>query len=160
MGEAKRRKRMEADFGKSKLKTEAGSPASGELQRQLGEQLELLRLVCYNFDEGHEVVAKHIAVSVRVLVHDTGASHSLLSQLGMKDIGYVDTAHPFDPDNLLSYFGLISIEMGPGGTRYIPPLDGRGTGRRLRFQAWWFAPVFAGQAVGPPTLGWLCHVET
>jgi hypothetical protein len=121
-----------------------------ELQRQLEEQIELLRLVCANFDAGHEVAAKHIAVSVRVLVHDTRQSHSLLSQLGLKDRDFVDTAHRFDPENLLPYHGLIAVSLGAGGTRYIAPLDQGRTRNLLPFAAWWSATIFASQPVEPP----------
>jgi hypothetical protein len=42
---------------------------------------------------------ERLAVSLRVLLHDTNTSHSLLGQLGKKNIKFVDAALDFDPKN-------------------------------------------------------------
>lgn len=56
-----------------------------ELNARLAEHLEWLRASAKRFDERHTSEAKRIAVVVRSLVHDTAASRSLLTQLGMRD---------------------------------------------------------------------------
>ena len=40
-----------------------------ELQTELREQLALLRHACQAYDGGLEAIAKHISVSLRVLLH-------------------------------------------------------------------------------------------
>lgn len=59
---------------------------------QLDRQLGYLERSCDLFDQGYEPEAARIAVVLRVLLHDTTKSHSLLAQLGMKDtLRLVDT---------------------------------------------------------------------
>ncbi len=50
---------------------------------QLEEQVAFLRHSAALFDAGADAEAKRIAVVIRVLVHDTPRSHSLLAQLGL-----------------------------------------------------------------------------
>jgi hypothetical protein len=51
-----------------------------ELKKQLEDQLLLLKILAECYDSGSVVVAKSIATAVRLLVHDTQFSHSLLGQ--------------------------------------------------------------------------------
>lgn len=55
-----------------------------ELLEHLDEQLAFLRSSAQQFDAGNEVEAKRMATGVRLLVHDTRASVSLLAQLAAK----------------------------------------------------------------------------
>lgn len=55
------------------------------LVAHLVEQLQFLDASCAAFDAGAEIEAKRLAVSLRVLLHDTASSHSVLGQLGEKD---------------------------------------------------------------------------
>jgi hypothetical protein len=121
------------------------------LLRKLGEQHEILeRLGALSalFDDGTPLLALPLATAVRVLVHDTGNSKSLLNQLGEKDsLRFVDTAAHIDARNLAATPGLVIAELMMGsGARWVPPLNGgsSGTSRRhrpLRFRAWWTMPV-------------------
>jgi hypothetical protein len=43
-----------------------------ELKRELVEQLSLLRHACETFDRGMEAAGKHIALTIRVLIHEKG----------------------------------------------------------------------------------------
>ena len=54
------------------------------LQDHLERQIRYLRRSCALVDAGHEDEAQRIAVTLRVLLHDTRKSKSLLSQLGVK----------------------------------------------------------------------------
>ena len=86
--------------------------------------------------------AKRLAVSLRVLLHDTKNSHSLLGQLGRKN-NFVDTALEFDPRNKMTHGGLISVALGPPRTRYVAMLDDTPKVSQLDdFDVWWNAPVF------------------
>ena len=79
-----------------------------DLQDHLGEQRQFLTASCDAFDNGFEGEGKRLATAIRVLFHDTSSSQSLLKQLGVKDrIQMLDTAHPYDPSNLLSHEGLV-----------------------------------------------------
>lgn len=116
-----------------------------DLMQQLHDQLELLRMGCEHFDAGKEVAGKHIALNLRVLLHQTKTSHSLLQQLGLRDGYFIDTAYPLNPKNVLTECGLTAIRLTGGeGARYLPHvLNGGGTvsSRKIQFADWWNNPV-------------------
>lgn len=113
-----------------------------ELEEHLSEQLQFLQASCDAFDNGFDAEAKRIATVIRILVHDTQASHSLLGQLGKKDGYFFDTAPPIDPKNLMSESPLLMI--GLGKDKYLAALDsGPSYAHRYRpFQGWWEDPIF------------------
>ena len=112
-----------------------------ELQAHLDEQLRFLERSADAFDRGFEDEGKRLAVAIRILVHDTNLSHSLLGQVGMKTQPFIDTSLPFDPKNVASHHGLISIRLGGGGAKYVPHLDSGFPARRIPFDQWWNEPV-------------------
>jgi hypothetical protein len=111
-----------------------------DLKRELAEQLALLRHSCETFDRGLEAVGKHIALSIRVLVHEHRQSKALLDQLGLRSIRFFDSAGPLNANNLLSEHNLVGLQAGSQGTKYIP-LVTMGGGpfemRRVPFVNWW-----------------------
>ena len=63
------------------------------LDDNLERQIRYLKRSCALFDQGHEDESQRIAVTLRVLLHDTVHSKSLLGQLGIKTtLQFVDTA--------------------------------------------------------------------
>lgn len=88
-----------------------------ELRRHLCEQLRFLLASATSFDEGFEGEAKRLATTIRVLVHDTKHSKSLLHLLKIKGaIKMHNTAHPFDAGNLMPHQGLVVMKVeAPGG---------------------------------------------
>jgi hypothetical protein len=120
-----------------------------ELNAHLREQIAFLRASADAFDRGFEGEAKRLATSVRVLVHDTGVSQSLLTQLKIKSsLRYEDTADPINPNNLLPTPGLVLLRVttGPnGGGEYVAPLgELLGSNRQnppAQFKDWWERPV-------------------
>jgi len=53
------------------------------------------------FDSGFEAEAKRLAVSLRVLLHDTNSSRALLDQLGVKNkLRFTETSEPMDQYSL------------------------------------------------------------
>ncbi|MYL44582.1 hypothetical protein GLV94_02905 [Virgibacillus halodenitrificans] len=105
----------------------------------LQEQVEFLINSCNSFDKGFYGEAKRIATTIRVLVHDTNRSISLLTQLNSKKIYYYNTAFPFNPNNLLTHLGLISLCPGPTGNDYQPFYDeGPPVNHKWKtFDNWW-----------------------
>ncbi|MFI9580482.1 hypothetical protein ACIHCQ_01210 [Streptomyces sp. NPDC052236] len=85
-----------------------------------------LKASAASFDAGFEAEAKRLAVTIRVLLHNTTNSHSLLDQIGVKEqMAYVDTALRINPLNLLPVGpGLVLMRMTQGvGADYFAPLD-------------------------------------
>jgi hypothetical protein len=114
-----------------------------DLENHLQEQLRFLVRSADAFDQGLEDESKRLATVLRVMLHDTAASRSLLGQLGRKDTPFFDTAEEIAPGNQLGYQGLVAIWSGPGGTKYAPFLDDCPSPPRTRpFEEWWNAPAF------------------
>ncbi|MFC8763562.1 hypothetical protein ACFUAG_23015 [Streptomyces sp. NPDC057193] len=115
-----------------------------DLLEMLDENVAFLRASAASFDAGFEAEAKRLAVTLRVLLHDTASSHSLLDQLGLKDqMAYVDTASRIDPRNLLPAApALVLMRMKSGvGADYFAPLDTPLPPSRIHppapFTSWW-----------------------
>lgn len=112
-----------------------------ELLEHLRDSVGFLDASSASFDAGFFGEAKRLATTIRVLVHDTDKSKSLLSLLKMKTaMGYLNTTHPYDPKNLVSYHGLVGLRIENGNSRYWAPLGegapGR-SGKYVFFPDWW-----------------------
>jgi hypothetical protein len=55
-------------------------------REKLREQLSSIANSCAAYDAGHRSEAVRIGTSLRVLLHDTGKSTSLLTHLGAKQV--------------------------------------------------------------------------
>ena len=115
-----------------------------ELINHLKEQITFMLKSTESYDNGFEGEARRLAVSIRILVHDTSQSKSLLGQLGKKNIVFLDTANRFDPNNLLASNCLTMMryrfENGKSEGRYVAPLDNLPPTRvniKIPFEIWW-----------------------
>lgn len=110
------------------------------LNELLYEQLHYLRTSCKLFDDGQSIEAKRIATSIRVLLHDTSHSKSLLVQTLQKDnLLFLDSSigSPFSGSQL-SYEGLSYLSVGLSGSKFVPVLDDTPiTPQRRKFEQWW-----------------------
>jgi len=118
-----------------------------ELESHLDEQIAFLEASAASYDAGFHGEAKRLAVTIRVLVHDTKHSLSLLGQLDKKALKYFDTAFDYDPSSNMSHGGLVFIEASQGETRYVAMLDDlpRDIVKIVDFEEWWNKPVFVDQ---------------
>lgn len=129
-----------------------------ELEALLEEVLEEIEHEANRFDVGRDAAAKHLAVLIRVLVHDTSKSHSLLGQLGRKAELFVDTVQARDPKDVsATHHGLASMAFPLPGVRlrrdYVAMLDRNvnTAAPRVAFADWWNAVVFASKDMGELT---------
>lgn len=116
-----------------------------ELEAHLLDQLGFIQASADAYDRGFYGEAKRIAVSIRVLVHDTKTSKSLLGQLGRKSELFVDSALPIIPGNKSTHRGLVVTSTIWGtGTTYAAFLDDEicGQATHTDFDTWWNATVF------------------
>lgn len=125
------------------------SRTNQDLRQELREQLELLKLDVDHYDGGRQIVAKNIAARLRVLLHDTSRSRSLLQQLGKKDGAlFHNTANDLpncsNPTTRFSFGGLIDIRFGRDDVDFVPRLDDRvqNESPRMLFDSWWNGIVF------------------
>lgn len=113
-----------------------------DLDANLIEQLAFLESSASAFDNGFAGEAKRLAVTVRVLLHDTPKSTSLLTLLGKKEAKFVDTAAPVNEQNVLSHSSLVQVLVGPSGSTPLPLLDEGPFNRQINFDPWWNGIVF------------------
>lgn len=106
-----------------------------ELIGQLNEHIGFIHNSCALFDVGCGSEAKRVATSIRVLVHDSAMSHSLLGQLGCKEsLDFLSSATPNRVKNIGPYWGLLNISLPK--PIYVPKLN-KDTARPMRFSDWW-----------------------
>lgn len=122
------------------------SQSSDELKAHLADCIGFLNASCTSFDAGFLGEAKRLATTIRVLVHDTKASTSLLTLLGTKStIMFTTTANIDRPGNMAGHLGLVGFQLGSDGASYWAPLDKGPPSRYNRppctFDAWWSEQV-------------------
>jgi hypothetical protein len=113
-----------------------------DLENHLREQISFLQASASSYDSGFMGEAKRLAVIIRVLLHDTHKSTSLMSLLGIKGMNFIDSAYDYDSKNLVSFTGLVLIRKFPGDAEYTPrcKLPPKPTGepeRLIAFDDWW-----------------------
>ncbi len=122
-------------MGKRKL-------TAAELGAHLNEQLGALQRSAQLFDDGYQLEARRMAVTLRIMLHSSKYP-SLLKQLGRDEMDFVDSPQPFDQDNLLSFHGLVSLMFGDGEVSYAAKLDTELPVVPTPFVRWWEGIVFA-----------------
>lgn len=128
---------------------------SQDFKEQFDQQIGFIETSARAYDEGNEPEAKRLAVNLRVLLHDTKNSTSLLKHLGVKYLlPFRNTAGDPPPAGALMVFGggLCSIEatLGEGGgkSRFVPVLDtdpARSSRPLQCFEDWWRGPILNDQ---------------
>lgn len=112
-----------------------------ELLSHLRDSIGFLEGSSASFDAGFVGEAKRLATTIRVLIHDTNNSKSLLGLLKFKtEMAYLNTTHAFRPNNLVSYHGLVGLSMQDGKATYWAPLGDGSPGRSSKyifFPDWW-----------------------
>jgi hypothetical protein len=98
----------------------------------------LKKLIRFNqiYDLGDQSIAKEIAVKLRILFHNTNNSKSLLNQLRLEHIPFVDTSEKFDPRNFMTHHGLLMLLMGSNVGQLSPLLEFSSVKYTL-FEEWW-----------------------
>jgi hypothetical protein len=118
------------------------------LKASLAEQVDFLRASAERFDAGHHHEAKRLALTIRVLVHDTDGSKSLLEQLDLKSkLAFLDThtreeQHGrFQVARQLGWpTGMVVLSMAIGGpTTFRASLgsDKESRSAEAAFDTWW-----------------------
>ena len=122
--------------------------SDNRLKASLAEQVDFLRASAERFDAGHQHEAKRLALTIRVLLHDTDGSKSLLEQLGLKsELRFLDTRTRQEPpagfqvlEQLGWPTGMVVLSMAIGGpTTFRADLGSDQESRpgEVAFDAWW-----------------------
>ena len=102
----------------------------------LRNQLNIIRDYCKLYDSGRSVYAQEIAVKLRILFHHEGRNKSLLRQLRLEHVSFVDTGTKYDPYNIVPHHGLVVLSSTIGvRTEWEPKVDkDKGV---ASFENWW-----------------------
>ena len=138
-----------------------------ELLTKLRSQVGFLKRSAEAFDSGNQDEGERLALHARILLHDTGNSHSLLGQLRVKtSLGYTDTAIHKDRETrdhggglhsqtVTKHAGLVAWKTTSGGSwTYTPILAPDGEERRnppATFDQWWRKPFLKDTSDRPVT---------
>lgn len=132
--------------------------SDSELMNHLYEQLGFLRRSAAHYDEGDFSEAKRLATTLRLLLHDTKQSKSLLRQLDLLNkLRFIDTAGVIEPDKFETLPRgrfrasiAIGVPLAPiawgswKGFRFVARLDDHRTSfRPIPFPTWWNSAVVA-----------------
>lgn len=123
-----------------------------ELIESLNEHINFIKKSAKDYDEGDKSEAKRLANSIDILVHDRGATKSILTNLNLLNkLKFCSLKHITAPGNLFSeaplcYMHVIydSIVTPPIFNIEYKPLfdDVNVIGIRLAFSKWWEEPIF------------------
>jgi len=109
-----------------------------DLVEQLRRQLKFIATSCRAYDQGEIEEALRIAVSLRVLFHDTGSSTSIFTQLGKKgSVHLISTIGLGKTDQELGSSMVLSIPIMLTMNGVQPPLEDGPQPRVITCDAWW-----------------------
>lgn len=116
-----------------------------ELQEQWNNHMVFLESSCDSFDKGLFIEAKRLAVSLRVLFHQTSKSFALCNQLNYENqLLLWSSAYLYTPSNLLSSWTLLNVVLGEKGKMTYAPILKTNNGRTffLNVDDWWNEIIF------------------
>ena len=113
------------------------SLSTAELKTIFKIEIQFLKNSCESFDNDFKDEAMRIATVIRVLLHDTSSSVSLLEQLNLKSIKFYDSAEDFDPKSLMSHHGLVGLTLGGGTNASFYAGLGKKEYKMVLFDEWW-----------------------
>ena len=110
-----------------------------EFENQLANHLRFIRNSCDEYDKGFTDEALRIAVSLRVLFHDTKNSTSLLTHLNRKEEVQLISTFATDqlkiPNTNINWHTVIPLMITSKGVK--PPLETWKTRRIIGVEEWW-----------------------
>lgn len=108
-----------------------------ELEQHLLSQIGYLQRSIGDFDGGQVDEYRRLALTIRVLAHESRTSRSLLGQLGLR--GEIRAySPPVNPNNLMTEFTVAGTRLTDVGIGYFPVLKSAAAISRLvSFDAWW-----------------------
>lgn len=113
----------------------------------LVEQTDFLLSSAISYDNDNDAEAKRIATSIRLFVHDTRHTVSLMTHLDKKDkVHFLSSGQPVIDNNLAPSWRLLSITLQKNReVRYQPLCASKWqepSEKRLPFEVWWEETVF------------------
>jgi|SRR6267142_2175843 len=115
-----------------------------DFQRQLEKQLGFLDRSCKAYDQGYIDESIRIATVIRILIHDTAISTSLLRHLTATKIELVSTVEPRQhAESAYSAFAMGSYTLSNTGSKWLPFLESSQFKISLPVNLWWSQTVYS-----------------
>lgn len=116
------------------------------LEKHLATQLSFLQRSADSYDDGFTDEYIRLAQTLRVLFHNTRASHGLLDQTET-EFQIFDTSGPFTPKNLVTNTALLKTGVGVASHLLFAPLSSAVRKNRIPVDNWWKQIVLIGQGI-------------
>lgn len=113
-----------------------------DYRTHLVRQLNFLWRSCAAYDGGHLDEAIRIATVIRVLIHDTKRSTSLLKHLNALGIGLSTTVSTMDRPDTVFLFGMGQGTFTANGSTWEANTNSTAIVRQLPLSEWWNQVVF------------------
>lgn len=107
-----------------------------DFKAHLTRQLSFLLRSCQSYDAGFHDEAVRIATVVRVIIHGTGSSTSLLKHLGATNISLISTVSELTTE-VVSFVGMGRYRVGFGEGSFLPQLGDGWMQKNLPVSEWW-----------------------
>src|SRR5690554_3101178 len=107
-----------------------------DFKAHLSKQLGFLERSCQSYDEGFTDEAIRIATVIRVIIHQTGSSTSLLKHLGATTINLLSTTFEPSPQTI-SFVGMGMMRVGNGSSEFFPQLGNGPVNDFIPVSKWW-----------------------
>jgi len=107
-----------------------------DFKLHLKKQLGFLERSCHSYDGGFTDEAVRIATAIRVLIHQTGSSTSLLKHLGATTINLLSTTLEPSPQTI-SFVGMGMMRLGGVKSEYYPQLGDGPINELVPVSKWW-----------------------
>jgi hypothetical protein len=114
-----------------------------DFKQQLIDQLLFMQTSAEAMMRGKLREGVRIATSIRVIVHQTGQSTSLLSYLNTPNPAMLSTARPISEGDIFSDAGMTILESNGNHIGLRPAADKLGQRRIVPFSEWWVERVYA-----------------
>ncbi|WP_100637764.1 hypothetical protein [Marinobacter salexigens] len=115
-----------------------------ELESQLEKQIQYLVRSAEAFDAGHQDEAPRIATTIRILLHESRRSRSLLGLLRVRGKIQILSTSTFDfkTDKTYGTCTLTGFETDSQGMRVVPQYDRVARSRPMPAHQWWNEVIF------------------
>ncbi len=107
-----------------------------DFKEHLRKQLSFLKNSCNSYDSGFHEEAIRIATVIRVLLHQTKSSNSLLTHLNATSTNLLSTSVP-PSENSIGHIGMGALVLGGGEAKYIPNLNHGPQHKYIPVNDWW-----------------------
>jgi hypothetical protein len=111
--------------------------ATTDFKIHLRRQLSFLKRSCNAYDAGEHDEAIRIATVIRIIMHQTSNSTSLLKHLNATTINLLTTVQDISKNTILAAMSMSGLTIGPDGVEHYPNLGDSSYKAQVPTSKWW-----------------------